>query len=158
MLRICKFTLYCADNLFQFLYRTKHDRFVNNGLATHVVHQTISVETDPGLDGCFYVEPISRPGVEFMVFVDVIARIESTNAAVGASRGIRLGDPISAVIAEFGEAVNIGPNHYLKGWRDVFIADASRKYALLFEINDKDRVVGIRGGDIRYVGMVERCA
>ncbi|MEW6647925.1 MAG: hypothetical protein AB1450_12060 [Pseudomonadota bacterium] len=115
------------------------------------------VETDPGLDGCFYVEPVSRPGVEFMVLVDVIVRIESTKASVGATSGIRLGDPISKIIAVFEEA-KVGPNHYLDGWRDVFIADASGKYGLLFEVDDEDRIVGIRGGDLRYVGMVERCA
>ena len=116
------------------------------------------VMTDPGLDGCFYVEPVSRPGVEFMIIVDEVVRIEATDPVIGAEGGLHLGSSLSALIDVFGDRARVAPNHYVEVWRDVFVRDGAGNYGMVFEVDEAGRVIGIRGGSARYVGMVERCA
>ena len=123
----------------------------------------LSGELDPEVsDTCFYVVPESTvKGVLFMVFEDVIARVEITapspittrsGAGVGSTReelaqmySGNLEDTDEAVFD--GEAVGFVPND-----------ESDANYRIFFELDENDVVVRYRMGIKPAVDFIEGCA
>jgi hypothetical protein len=113
---------------------------------------------------CDHVTPAFAEGAEpsmlFMVEQGRIARVEVRDATVATAAGAKVGDPRSRVESLYRGRVRVEPHKYTEGKYLIVPLGKGRDslYRLVFETDEKGKVITFRSGLYPQVEWIEGCS
>jgi hypothetical protein len=131
--------------------------------ARSALGDSLSIPT-PGDSICDHVTPAFAKGAEpsmlFMVEQGRIARIEVRDASVATAAGARVGDARARIESLYQGRVRVEPHKYTDGKYLIVPlgAGADSLFRLVFETDDKGKVLTFRSGLYPQVQWVEGCS
>ncbi len=118
----------------------------------------------PGDSICDHVTPAFAEGAEpsmlFMIEQGRIARVEVRDATVATAAGAKLGDPRSRIETLYHGRVRVVPHKYTDGKYLIVPLGrgADSLYRLVFETDEKGKVITFRSGLYPQVEWIEGCS
>ncbi|MFL5606482.1 MAG: hypothetical protein ACJ8AD_08555 [Gemmatimonadaceae bacterium] len=118
----------------------------------------------PGDSTCDHVTPAFAAGAEpamlFMIEQGKIARVEVRDASVATAAGARVGDARSRIESLYPGRVRVEPHKYTEGKYLIVPlgTGADSLFRLVFETDDKGKVITFRSGLYPQVQWVEGCS
>jgi hypothetical protein len=131
--------------------------------ARSALGDTMSIPA-PGDSICDHVTPAfakgAAPSMLFMIEQGRIARVEVRDATIATAAGATVGDPRSRIETLYRGRVRVEPHKYTDGKYLIVPlgTGADSLYRLVFETDDKGKVISFRSGLYPQVQWVEGCS
>lgn len=113
-------------------------------------------------DFCYYRQARGGPqGLNFMIIEGQIARIDVFGQSeITTISGAKIGDTEEKIKSLYGDKIKVSPHPYIKGHYLTYVPRSveDSNYRVIFETNERGRVISFRSGRLPEVSWIEGCS
>lgn len=107
---------------------------------------------------CHCRSSAQQPGVRYALAGALITRIETRDPRYATFSGVHMSDSLARVRQACGQRPVSAWHRYFDQGRMLTVYSPDRRFALVMETNDGDRIITLRGGGLPDVGWLDGCS